>query len=88
MTNVDAYAAIEREFSGASNAEAIARLDRAQRLVLHGYWTDRARGELTTALTFEFMLEDLLTEQAPAALVALAERAIADEHRHVDWCLR
>jgi hypothetical protein len=59
-----------------------------QRERLHRYWVDRAEGELTTALTFEFMLEDLRHENAPAELLRMAGAAIEDEHRHVDWCLR
>jgi len=55
---------------------------------LFGYWIDRASGELTTALTFRFMLDDLTKEAAPAPLLALAQKAIADEGRHVDLCLR
>jgi hypothetical protein len=34
------------------------------------------------------MLDDLRQLQAPAVLQALAERAVGEEHRHVDWCLR
>jgi hypothetical protein len=33
-------------------------------------------------------LEDLRALNAPKALTQLAENAIAEEHRHVDWCLR
>jgi hypothetical protein len=39
-------------------------------------------------LTFEFMLDDLGRESAPAELLRMAESAVRDEHRHVDWCLR
>lgn len=88
MKQPDAYASLEREIVSAETREAIAALDLAQRARLRDYWLDRARGELTTALTFEFMRDDLELEGVPDAIVALARQALADEHRHVDWCLR
>jgi hypothetical protein len=88
MTKETAYDAISRDFEAVETRDAITALRREQRALLHDYWVDRARGELTTALTFEFMLADLEIEAAPAELLALARTAIADEHRHVDWCLR
>ena len=88
MTKDEAFSAIEREFAAPETRDAVAALTPEQRGTLHGYWIDRARGELTTALTFEFMLSDLEQETAPVALLELARTAIADEHRHVDWCLR
>jgi len=88
VTKDEAFSAIEREFGALETREAVAALTPEQRGLLHGYWIDRARGELTTALTFEFMLADLEQEAAPGVLLELARTAIADEHRHVDWCLR
>jgi hypothetical protein len=79
---------IEQAFQGPGPAKAVAALSPAQRGILHEYWVDRARGELTTALTFEFMRDDLIAERLPAEVVALAAHAVEDEHRHVDWCLR
>lgn len=83
-----AFEAIEREFAHETTRSAVDALSAEQRSVLYRYWVDRARGELTTALTFEFMLADLELEGAPSALTELARQALADEHLHVDWCLR
>jgi len=88
MNKDAAFDAVERDFRAQQTTDALAALTAEQRGLLHEYWVDRARGELTTALTFEFMLADLETEAAPRELLALARTAIADEHRHVDWCLR
>jgi len=88
MTSESAYLAVERDFSAPETRDAVRALSEPQRVKLHQYWLDRASGELTTALTFEFMQADLEQEGAPAELIALAGRAIADEHRHVDWCMR
>jgi len=88
MTKDAAFDAILLDFEAVETRDAVAALSAQQRVLLHDYWIDRARGELTTALTFEFMLADLEVEAAPAELLALARTAIADEHRHVDWCLR
>ncbi len=82
------YRQIDRELEKPETRDALAGLSSAQRDKLHAYWVDRASGELTTALTFEFMLDDLHVEGAPAELTALAEKAISDEHRHVDYCQR
>jgi hypothetical protein len=87
MTADDAYSAIEAAFAERSTREATLRLTDDQRERLREYWLDRADGELTTALTFEFMRDDLRAEGAPPPLLVLAETAILDEHRHVDWCL-
>lgn len=84
----DPYAIVEREFASSGLPEDIQSLSERQCERLRQYWVDRADGELTTALSFEFMLEDLKHLQAPTEICALAERAIADEHRHVDWCVR
>ena len=88
MNKGEAFDAIERDFRAEETCDAILLLGHERRERLHGYWLDRARGELTTALTFEFMLDDLSFEGVPDDLLALARTAIADEHRHVDWCLR
>ncbi|MFZ5890509.1 MAG: ferritin-like domain-containing protein [Myxococcota bacterium] len=82
------YAEIEREFASAATSEAVLSLSRSEREKLREYWLARADGELTTALSFEFMLEDLMQLGAPPELRALAQRAIGDEHKHADWCLR
>jgi hypothetical protein len=88
MTAEQAYEAIERDFESATTRAAISGLSRERRALLRRYWIDRATGEATTALTFEFMLDDLTERGAPRALVDLARRAIADERLHTDWCIR
>jgi hypothetical protein len=82
-----AYAAVERDFTSITTRDAVEALSPEQRERLRGYWVDRASGELTTALTFQFMLKDLIAEGAPPQLLGLAKHAIADERRHVEWCL-
>jgi len=84
----EVYAAIERDFESAGTRDAIARLSSDQRSRLRRYWVDRAAGEATTGLTFEFMLDDLTQEGAPAPVLDLARQAIEDEQLHADWCLR
>ena len=88
MTADRAYLAIEAAFAAPETLAAIEPLSPEQRQNLQQFWLGRADGELTTALSFEFMLEDLRALGAPSVLTDLAERSIADEHRHVDWCLR
>jgi hypothetical protein len=85
---VDPYSDIERAFAAEQTSARLAALSPEQRSRLHAYWVDRAEGELTTALTFEYMLDDLRQENAPAELLTMAQGALEDEHRHVDWCLR
>lgn len=87
MSEAD-YDRIERAFGDSATHDAVAQLNPEERLELRRYWSARADGELTTALSFEFMLDDLEQIGAPGELTSLAERAIGEEHQHVDWCLR
>jgi hypothetical protein len=57
-----------------------------QRALVADYWWSRAHGEMTSWVGFNHVLEDLRAEQAPNAIVALAERAVADEYQHALWC--
>jgi len=84
----DAYGRLEAAFANGDPLAAAAELQLEQRQALRSFWIARASGELTTALSFEFMLDDLRQLQAPPVLLELAERAVREEHRHVDWCLR
>ncbi|HVY25498.1 MAG TPA: hypothetical protein VHB79_03065 [Polyangiaceae bacterium] len=84
----EAYALLEAAFASGDPLAEAARLAPEQRQALRSFWIARASGELTTALSFEFMLDDLRELQAPRVLLQLAERAVSEEHRHVDWCLR
>jgi hypothetical protein len=86
--SADAYAQLEAAFTSGQPLAKARQLPADQRQALRSFWIARASGELTTALSFEFMLEDLRGLQAPLVLTELAERAVAEEHRHVDWCLR
>jgi hypothetical protein len=88
MSGVAAYAELERAFAADAADPGSSGLSDERREELRRFWLGRASGELTTALSFEFMLEDLRDLAAPPALLELAETAIGDEHRHVDWCLR
>lgn len=83
-----AYAEIETALGHADTTGLAATLSDERREELRRFWLGRASGELTTALSFEYMLADLQSLDAPGALTSLAEHAIAEEHRHVDYCLR
>ena len=58
----------------------------ADRRVVADYWWRRAEGELTSWVGFRHVLDDLKAEGSPPAVLALAERAVADEYRHSAWC--
>ncbi len=57
-----------------------------QRSLVANYWWQRAEGEMTSWVGFRHVLEDLRLEAAPAPVLRLAERAVADERRHALWC--
>jgi hypothetical protein len=61
-------------------------LDAGQRALIAAYWWQRAEGELTSWVGFQHVLEDLRLEGSPAPVIALAERAVADEYQHAVWC--
>jgi hypothetical protein len=67
-------------------------LDDEQRATLAAYWWRRAEGEMTSWVGFQHVLSDLRAEATPPAVLALAERAVEDEHKHAlfcrDWALR
>ena len=58
-----------------------AGLDAERRALVADYWWSRAHGEMTSWVGFGHVLEDLKQERARAALVSLAERAIAPSSR-------
>ena len=82
MSGEHAYREIEAAFAAPATRTAREALSAEQRAHLHEFWLARAEGELTTALSFEFMLDDLRALGAPGVLTDLAGRAIGDEHRH------
>jgi len=53
---------------------------------LAAYWWQRAEGEITSWVGFQHVLEDLRTEHAPPAVLAIAERAVNDEYQHAQFC--
>lgn len=61
-------------------------LDPEQRSTLAAYWWRRAEGEITSWVGFQHVLADLRVEGSPQPILELAERAVADEHRHAMWC--
>jgi len=67
-------------------------LDREQRQLLAAYWWQRAEGEFTSWLGFQHVVADLRAEGSPESVIALAERAVGDEHHHTqrcrDWAMR
>src|SRR5262249_25538007 len=58
----------------------------SERSAVADYWSRRAEGELTSWVAFGHVVDDLRAEGAPAAVIALAERSVADELRHSEWC--
>ena len=64
----------------------IARLAPADREALAAIWKDRARSESAVGNVFAQVADELVASGAPAALVALARRAEADEARHATVC--
>ncbi len=63
-----------------------AELSSDQRRKVADYWWSRAQGEITSWVGFQHVLADLRAERAPDAVVALAERAVNDEHQHALFC--
>ncbi len=61
-------------------------VDRGQRELLAAYWWRRTESELTSWLGFQHVLADLRAEGSPASVIALAERAVADEYQHTQRC--
>lgn len=57
-----------------------------ERAEIAAYWWRRAEGEITSWVGFGHVLEDLRAEGSPSAVIALAERAVRDEHRHAMFC--
>jgi hypothetical protein len=61
-------------------------MDPEDRALVADYWWSRAAGEMTSWVGWRHVLDDLRAERSPAAVIALAERAVDDEHRHALWC--
>lgn len=64
----------------------IAELTAAERRVAIAVWHGRAEAELRASGSFSHLASELADAGAPAELVALARRAIADELRHGAIC--
>lgn len=56
------------------------------RALVAAYWWQRAAGEMASWIGWRHVLEDLRAESSPGAVLALAERAVSDEHQHALWC--
>jgi len=63
-------------------------LSAAARRALGGVWAYRARSEHEAVARFARLRGELAAALAPAEVVALAERAVDDEQRHVEICAR
>lgn len=61
-------------------------LDGGGRETVAAYWWSRAEGEMTSWVGFRHVLDDLRALGSPGAVLELAERAVADEHRHALFC--
>jgi hypothetical protein len=71
---------------GWASTSGVAALDAEQRALVGAYWWRRAQGELRSWVGFQHVLADLRMAGSPAAVIALAERAVEDEYRHSVWC--
>src|SRR5689334_3726888 len=65
---------------------ALEALTDEQRAQLVAVWLSRAASERRVADAFEVIHAALLAARSDPALVALAARAIDDEHRHAELC--
>ena len=61
-------------------------MDPERRGLVAAYWWQRAAGEMTSWVGWQHVLEDLRAEGSPETVIALGERAVADEHQHALWC--
>jgi hypothetical protein len=66
---------------------SLSGLSRAQRRKLAQHWADAGRAEHASVAAFSRFATELLALGAPAALVAEATRAMADEINHARLCL-
>lgn len=62
------------------------RLSADDRAKVAAYWWRRAQGEITSWVGFRHVRDDLVAEGSPAAVVALAGRAVEDEYAHAQFC--
>jgi hypothetical protein len=70
----------------AADVDGLEALGAVRRGQLLDYWQRRTDGEWTTMEAFDHVRDDLLALGAPSALLQLADRVIADERRHTQWC--
>jgi len=63
---------------------SIARLTEDERAVMAAAWEGRSKSEAGAVNAFEHIARALELLEAPAAVVRLARRAIADERRHIE----
>lgn len=67
---------------------SIERLSDAERRFAAKHWLGRASGELESTRSFRWIAEACAKIGAGPEIVALAERAVADEERHGEICRR
>jgi hypothetical protein len=65
---------------------SIDALDPKARAAVSAHWAHRASSELSVSRLFVGLASELRAARADAAVVAIAERAIADERRHAEIC--
>lgn len=68
-------------------SDELAELDPSLRRVLGESWWTQCATEFRVATSFSIVHQSLAALDAEPSLVALAERAIDDEHRHAALCL-
>lgn len=61
-------------------------LSSAERGLVAATWAFRASAERSAELRFQRLHERLVADEIPMAIVALAERAVSDEARHIGLC--
>lgn len=68
--------------------ETVEALPEAARRAIGAHWLGRASAELSVAISFEALLPRLRGVRAADVVVALAVKAIEDERRHGELCVR
>ncbi len=68
------------------DGKGVDSLDPEGRVLVAAYWWQRAAAEMTSWVGWQHVLGDLRAEGSPEPVIALGERAVADEYRHALWC--
>ncbi|MBX3224117.1 MAG: hypothetical protein KF795_26615 [Labilithrix sp.] len=79
---------MRRQYLELPEDDTLASLDPATRGAIALHWRHRAAAELGVAVAFEALLPRLRGASAADAVIALAVKAVDDERRHAELCVR